>query len=124
VLFAFLLGVPFAHGWDARHRAAAGRFLRGLLATAAPRILLIAPVVSPAALARGRQGANARDVQPARDRRQAFLALGMTAVVFHDSRDILFKASWAALTTALIAGGFAWFLVRAAALARGYDDRG
>jgi hypothetical protein len=38
----------------------------------------------------------------------AFLALGMTAVVFLIT-DILFTATWAAVTTAVVGGAFAWF---------------
>jgi hypothetical protein len=37
-----------------------------------------------------------------------FLAIGMTAAVFLIA-DILFRAWWAALTAALVAGGFSWF---------------
>jgi VIT1/CCC1 family predicted Fe2+/Mn2+ transporter len=37
-----------------------------------------------------------------------FLALGMTAAVFLIAV-ILFRAWWAALTTAVVAGAFAWF---------------
>ena len=38
----------------------------------------------------------------------AFLAIGMTAVVFLIT-DILFEATWAAVTAAVIGGTFAWF---------------
>ena len=38
-----------------------------------------------------------------------FLAIGMTAAVFLIS-DILFHTWWAALTAALMAAGFAWFV--------------
>ena len=79
------------------------------LATAAASILLIAP--SSYHRLRWREGDKEQMLETSNRLAiggTVFLAVGMTAVVFLIT-DILFKASWAALTTALIGGGFAWF---------------
>jgi Family of unknown function (DUF6328) len=109
VLFAFLLAVPFANGWTRVTDVQRDIFFVAFLATAAASILLIAP----SAYHRLRWRAGDKEQMLRTSNRlaiagTAFLALGMTAVVFLIS-DILFKAWWAALTTALMAGAFAWF---------------
>jgi VIT1/CCC1 family predicted Fe2+/Mn2+ transporter len=109
VLFAFLLAVPFANGWTRVTELQRDVFFVAFLATAAASILLIAP--SSYHRLRWREGDKEHMLETSNRLAiagTAFLALGMTAVVFLIT-DILFKASWAALTTALIAGGFAWF---------------
>ena len=109
VLFAFLLAVPFSNGW--KHVTALQRdvFFVAFLATAAASILLIAP--SSYHRLRWREGDKEQMLETSNRLAiggTVFLAVGMTAVVFLIT-DILFKAPWAALTTALIGGGFAWF---------------
>jgi hypothetical protein len=109
VLFAFLLAVPFANGWTRVTDLQRDIFFLAFLATAAASILLIAP--SAYHRLRWREGDKEQMLRTSNRLAIAgtiFLALGMTAVVFLIS-DILFKAWWAALTTALIAGAFAWF---------------
>jgi hypothetical protein len=109
VLFAFLLAVPFSNGWTRITDLQRDVFFVAFLATAASSILLIAP--SAYHRLRWREGDKEQLLETSN--RLAivgtiFLALGMTAVVFLIS-DLLFKTWWAALTTGLIAGSFAWF---------------
>ncbi len=109
VLFAFLLAVPFTNGWTHITELQRDVFFVAFLATAAASILLIAP----SAYHRLRWRERDKEQMLETSNRLAiagtiFLALGMTAAVFLIS-DILFKAWWAALTTGLIAGAFAWF---------------
>jgi len=109
VLFAFLLAVPFTTGWTHITELQRDVFFVAFLATAAASILLIAP----SAYHRLRWRERDKEQMLETSNRLAiagtiFLALGMTAAVFLIS-DILFKAWWAALTTGLIAGAFAWF---------------
>jgi amino acid transporter len=109
VLFAFLLAVPFANGWNRVTELQRDVFFVAFLATAAASILLIAP--SAHHRLRWREGDKERMLRTANVLAIAgtvFLAIGMTAVVFLIG-DILFTGWWAALTAALIAGGFAWF---------------
>jgi len=109
VLFAFLLAVPFTNGWTHITELQRDVFFVAFLATAAASILLIAP----SAYHRLRWRERDKEQMLETSNRLAiagtiFLALGMTAAVLLIS-DILFKAWWAALTTGLIAGAFAWF---------------
>ncbi len=109
VLFAFLLAVPFANGWTRVTALQRDVFFVAFLATAAASILLIAP--SSYHRLRWREGDKEQMLETSNRLAiggTVFLAVGMTAVVFLIT-DILFKAPWAALTTALIGGGFAWF---------------
>jgi hypothetical protein len=109
VLFAFLLAVPFANGWQRVTDLQRDVFFVAFVATAASSILLIAPSVHHRL--RWREGDKERILRTANQLAIAgtgFLALGMTAAVFLIG-DILFKGWWAALTAALVAGGFAWF---------------
>ena len=109
VLFAFLLAVPFANGWTRITALQRDVFFVAFLATAAASILLIAP--SSYHRLRWREGDKEQMLETSNRLAiggTVFLAVGMTAVVFLIT-DILFKAPWAALTTALIGGGFAWF---------------
>jgi hypothetical protein len=108
VLFAFLLAVPFANGWDRVTDLQRDVFFVAFVATAASSILLIAPSVHHRL--RWREGDKEQILRNANQLAIAgmvFLALGMTAAVFLIG-DILFKGWWAALTAALVAGGFGW----------------
>jgi hypothetical protein len=124
VLFAFLLAVPFANGWTRVTEPQRDVFFVAFIATAAASILLIAPSVHHRL--RWREGDKEHMLRTANRLAIAgtvFLAIGMTAAVFLIA-DILFRAWWAGLTTALVAAGFAWFwyglpLVRAATDGRG-----
>jgi hypothetical protein len=109
VLFAFLLAVPFSNGWKDVTDLQRDVFFLAFLATAIASILLIAP--SSYHRLRWREGDKEHLLETSNRLAiagTAFLALGMTAAVFLIT-DILFEAWWAALTTALIAGAFAWF---------------
>jgi hypothetical protein len=109
VLFAFLLAVPFANGWTRVSALQRDVFFLAFLCTAGSSILLIAP--SAYHRLRWREGDKEQMLRISNRLAIAgtvFLALGMTAVVFLIS-DILFKGVWAAVTSAVIAGGFAWF---------------
>ena len=109
VLFAFLLAVPFANGWTRVTDLQRDIFFVAFLATATASILLIAP--SAYHRLRWREGDKEQMLQTSNRLAIAgtvFLAIGMTAAVFLIS-DILFRAWWAALTAALVGGGFAWF---------------
>jgi hypothetical protein len=109
VLFAFLLAVPFANGWTRVTDLQRDVFFLAFLCTAASSILLIAP--SSYHRLRWREGDKEQMLRTSNRLAIAgtvFLALGMTAVVFLIG-DILFKGLWAAVTSAAIAGGFAWF---------------
>ena len=109
VLFAFLLAVPFTNGWTHVTDLQRDVFFLAFIATAIASILLIAP--SSYHRLRWREGDKEHMLETSNRLAiagTAFLALGMTAAVFLIT-DILFKAPWAALTTALIAGAFTWF---------------
>ena len=109
VLFAFLLAVPFASGWTRVTPLQRDVFFVAFLATAASSILLIAP--SAHHRLRWREGDKERILQWGNNLAIAgtvFLAIGMTAAVFLIA-DILFSGWWAALTAAVIGGGFVWF---------------
>jgi Family of unknown function (DUF6328) len=109
VLFAFLLAVPFANGWTRVTDLQRDVFFVAFIATAAASILLIAP--SAYHRLRWREGDKEQLLRTSNRLAIAgttFLALGMTAVVFLIT-DLLFNSWWAALTTALVGGAFAWF---------------
>jgi hypothetical protein len=109
VLFAFLLAVPFANGWTRVSELQRDVYFLAFLATAAASILLIAP--SSYHRLRWREGDKEHMLETSNRLAiagTAFLALGMTAVVFLIT-DILFTATWAAVTTAVVGGAFAWF---------------
>jgi hypothetical protein len=109
VLFAFLLAVPFANGWTRVTELQRDVFFLAFVATAVASILLIAP--SSYHRLRWREGDKEHMLETSNRLAiagTAFLALGMTAVVFLIT-DILFMASWAAVTTAVVGGAFAWF---------------
>jgi Family of unknown function (DUF6328) len=109
VLFAFLLAVPFANGWTRVTDLQRDVFFVAFLATATASILLIAP--SAYHRLRWREGDKEQMLRTSNRLAIAgtiFLAIGMTAVVFLIS-DILFQGWWAALSAALVGGGFAWF---------------
>jgi hypothetical protein len=109
VLFAFLLAVPFANGWTRVSELQRDVYFLAFLATAAASILLIAP--SSYHRLRWREGDKEHMLETSNRLAiagTAFLALGMTAVVFLIT-DILFMATWAAVTTAVVGGAFAWF---------------
>jgi Family of unknown function (DUF6328) len=121
VLFAFLLAVPFANGWTRVTDLQRDVFFVAFIATAAASILLIAP----SAYHRLRWRERDKEQMLRTSNRLAiagttFLALGMTAAVFLIT-DLLFKAWWAALTTALAGGAFAWFWY-GLPLSRRFDD--
>jgi hypothetical protein len=109
VLFAFLLAVPFANGWTRVTDLQRDVFFLAFICTAAASILLIAP--SAYHRLRWREGDKEQMLRTSNRLAIAgttFLALGMTAAVFLIA-DILFKGLWAAVTSAAIAGSFAWF---------------
>jgi hypothetical protein len=109
VLFAFLLAVPFANGWERVTDLQRDVFFVAFLATAAASILLIAPSAHHRLL--WREGDKERILRTANILTIAgtvFLAIGMTAAVFLIG-DVLFKAWWAGLTAAVVAAGFGWF---------------
>jgi hypothetical protein len=109
VLFAFLLAVPFANGWTRVTDLQRDVFFVAFLATAASSILLIAPSAHHRLLWReGDKEHMLRTANALAIGGTVFLAIGMTAAVFLIA-DILFRAWWAALTAALVAGGFSWF---------------
>jgi uncharacterized protein DUF6328 len=109
VLFAFLLAVPFANGWQRVTDLQRDVFFVAFLSTAAASILLIAPSAHHRLL--WREGDKERILRTANLLAIAgtvFLAIGMTAAVFLIG-DILFKGWWAGATASVVAGGFAWF---------------
>jgi Family of unknown function (DUF6328) len=109
VLFAFLLIVPFSNGWDNVTDLQRDIFFVAFIATCVASVLLIAPSAQHRLL--WREGDKEHMLATANRLAIAgtmFLALGMGAVVFLIA-DVLFSGWWAALTTALIGGAFAWF---------------
>jgi Family of unknown function (DUF6328) len=109
VLFAFLLAVPFANGWQRVTELQRDIFFVAFLCTAAASVLLIAPSAQHRLL--WRQGDKEHMLQTANRLAIAgsvFLALAMSAAVLLIT-DILFDVWWAALVTGLSAGAFAWF---------------
>jgi hypothetical protein len=118
VLFAFLLAVPFANGWQRVTDFQRDVFFVAFLCTAAATILLIAP--STYHRLRWREHDKEHMLVTANWLTlagSAFLALAMIAVVLLIS-DLLFSLGWALLATALVALGFGWFWYGLALLRR------
>ncbi len=109
VLFAFLLAVPFANGWQKVTDAQTWAYMVALLATAVGSILLIAP--SAYHRLRWREGDKEQMLRTANRLAIAgtlFLAAGMTAALFLVT-DIVFHWTFTIVLTTLVAVLFAWF---------------
>jgi hypothetical protein len=109
VLFAFLLAVPFSNGWRRVTPLQKDVFFAGFICAAICSALLIAPSAYHRLM--WRQGDKEHILETANRLTIAgmlFLAASISLVVFLIT-DILFRASWAAVVTALVAGTFAWF---------------
>jgi Family of unknown function (DUF6328) len=109
VLFAFLLAVPFASGWERVTRFQRDVFFIAFLCTAAATMLLIAP----SAYHRLRwKDDDLKGLLEIANRLTiagiSFLALGMTAVVLLIT-DLLFSSGPAIVVTGVVALGFGWF---------------
>ena len=118
VLFAFLLAVPFASGWQRITHFQRDVFFIAFLCTTAATILLIAP--STYHRLRWREHDKEHMLVTANRLTIAgsvFLALAMIAVVLLIT-ELLFSLWWAILATALIAVGFGWFWYGLALLRR------
>jgi uncharacterized protein DUF6328 len=109
VLFAFLLAVPFANGWDRVTRFQRDVFFVAFLCTAAATVLLIAPSAyhrlrwQDQDLQRMLEIGNRLTIAG-----MTFLAVAMTAVVLLIS-DLLFSSGPAIVVAAAVALGFGWF---------------
>ena len=118
VLFAFLLAVPFANGWDRVTHFQRDVFFVAFLCTAAATVLLIAPSTYHRLVWREHDKehmlvtANRLTIAGS-----VFLAAAMASVVLLIS-DLLFSLGWAVLATVLVAIGFAWFWYGLALLRR------
>jgi sterol desaturase/sphingolipid hydroxylase (fatty acid hydroxylase superfamily) len=113
VLFAFLLIVPFAQRFPQMTGLQRDVYFAGVVCTTISAILLIAPTSMHRI--QWRQRDKERLLQTSNQLAilgTAFLALGMTAVLFLIT-DILFEAGWAATVSAVAAGLFAtfWFVL-------------
>jgi predicted membrane channel-forming protein YqfA (hemolysin III family) len=109
VLFAFLLAVPFANGWDRVTDFQRDVFFVAFLCTAGATILLIAP--STYHRLRWREHDKEHMLETANRLTiagSAFLAAAMIAVVLLIT-DLLFSLGWALLATGLVAAAFGWF---------------
>src|SRR5689334_11385524 len=109
VLFAFLLAVPFANGWNRVTNFQRDVFFVAFLCTAAATILLIAP--STYHRLRWREHDKEHMLETANRLTIAgsvFLAAAMVSVVLLIT-DLLFSLGWAILVTAVAAAAFAWF---------------
>ena len=109
VLFAFLLAVPFANGWNRVTEFQRDVFFVAFLCTTAATILLIAP--STYHRLRWREHDKEHTLATANRLTiagSAFLALAMIAVVLLIT-DLLFSLGWALLATGLVAAAFGWF---------------
>jgi Family of unknown function (DUF6328) len=109
VLFAFLLAVPFATGWQRVTNFQRDVFFVAFLCTTAATILLIAP--STYHRLRWREHDKEHMLVTANRLTIAgsvFLALAMISVVLLIT-DLLFSVGWAIVATALVAFGFGWF---------------
>ena len=109
VLFAFLLAVPFATGWENVTDAQTWAYMVALVATAVGSILLIAP--SAYHRLRWREGDKEQMLRTSNRLAIAgtvCLAVGMTAALFLVT-DIVFHWAFTIVLTTLIAVLFAWF---------------
>jgi amino acid transporter len=109
VLFAFLLAVPFAAGWENIDQSQKYAFMVALLAAALGTVLLIAPTTYHRLRWRERD----KEQLLRTSNRLAIagtgcVAVGMTAAVYLVT-DAVFNATVAAVVTALVAVVFAWF---------------
>ena len=109
VLFAFLLAVPFASGWQRVTNFQRDVFFVAFLCTTAATILLIAPSTYHRLRWRVHDkehllvAANRLTIAGS-----VFLALAIISVVLLIT-DLLFSLGWAIVATALVAFGFGWF---------------
>ena len=118
VLFAFLLAVPFATGWQRVTNFQRDVFFVAFLCTTAATILLIAP--STYHRLRWREHDKEHMLVTANRLTIAgsvFLALAIISVVLLIT-DLLFSVEWAIVATALVAFGFGWFWYGLALLRR------
>jgi hypothetical protein len=118
VLFAFLLAVPFANGWQRVTDFQRDVFFVAFLCTTAATILLIAPSIYHRL--RWREHDKEHMLVTANRLTIAgstFLALAIISAVLLIT-DLLFSLGWAILTTALVAAGFLWFWYGLALLRR------
>jgi hypothetical protein len=118
VLFAFLLAVPFANGWQRVTDFQRDVFFVAFLCTSAATILLIAPSIYHRL--RWREHDKEHMLVTANRLTIAgstFLALAMISVVLLIT-DLLFSFWWAILATSLVAAGFLWFWYGLALLRR------
>ena len=109
VLFAFLLAVPFANGWQRVTDFQRDVFFVAFLSTATATILLIAP--STYHRLRWREHDKEHMLVTANRLTIAgsvFLAAAMVSVVLLIT-DLLFSLGWALLATVVVAAAFAWF---------------
>ena len=118
VLFAFLLAVPFATGWQRVTNFQRDVFFVAFLCTTAATILLIAP----STYHRLRWREHDKEYMLVTANRltiagSVFLALAMISVVLLIT-DLLFSVGWAIVATALVAFGFGWFWYGLALLRR------
>ena len=118
VLFAFLLAVPFANGWQRVTDFQRDVFFVAFLCTTAATILLIAPSIYH----RLRWREHDKEHMLVTANRltitgSTFLALAMISVVLLIT-DLLFSLGWAILATSLIAVAFLWFWYGVALLRR------
>jgi hypothetical protein len=118
VLFAFLLAVPFANGWQRVTDFQRDVFFVAFMCTTAATILLIAPSIYH----RLRWREHDKEHMLVTANRltiagSAFLALAMISVVLLIT-DLLFSLGWAILATSLVAAGFFWFWYGLALLRR------
>jgi predicted membrane channel-forming protein YqfA (hemolysin III family) len=109
VLFAFLLAVPFANGWQRVTDFQRDVFFVAFLCTATATILLIAP--STYHRLRWREHDKEHMLVTANRLTIAgsvFLAAAMVSVVLLIT-DLLFSLGWAVLAAVVVAAAFAWF---------------
>jgi predicted membrane channel-forming protein YqfA (hemolysin III family) len=109
VLFAFLLAVPFASGWQRVTEAQTWAYMVALVATAVGSILLIAP--SSYHRLRWREGDKEHLLRTSNRLAitgTVFLAAGMTAAIFLVT-DIVFHWTFTIVLTTLVGFLFAWF---------------
>ena len=109
VLFAFLLAVPFATGWEKVDESQTYAFMVALLAAALGTVLLIAPTTYHRIRWRERD----KEQLLRTSNRLAIagtgcVAIGMTAAV-HLVTDTVFGARVSTVVTAAVAVVFAWF---------------